>query len=63
MTGSPRDMAPEVALDRPYNEKIDIYSFSILCWEMLALQLPYRMFACTDAFKQMYGKGLSRVQL
>eukprot|EP00543_Licmophora_paradoxa_P018116 CAMPEP_0202477130 /NCGR_PEP_ID=MMETSP1360-20130828/93784_1 /ASSEMBLY_ACC=CAM_ASM_000848 /TAXON_ID=515479 /ORGANISM="Licmophora paradoxa, Strain CCMP2313" /LENGTH=320 /DNA_ID=CAMNT_0049104365 /DNA_START=36 /DNA_END=995 /DNA_ORIENTATION=+ len=31
-TGSPRYMAPEVALDKSYNETVDVYSFGILLW-------------------------------
>jgi serine/threonine protein kinase len=33
-TGSLRYMAPEVALGNPYNHKVDIYSFSILFWQV-----------------------------
>jgi serine/threonine protein kinase len=41
MTGSPRYMAPEVANSQPYNATCDCYSFALLLWEMLALQLPF----------------------
>jgi serine/threonine protein kinase len=34
-------MAPEVAMDGPYNESCDVYSFAILLWQMLALKKPY----------------------
>jgi serine/threonine protein kinase len=37
MTGSLRYMAPEVGLGKPYNEKCDVYSYSIVLWEMLNL--------------------------
>ena len=40
--GSPRYMAPEVALGQPYNELCDVYSFSLLLWELLALQKPFQ---------------------
>jgi len=40
-TGSPRYMAPEVFLGKPYNETADVYSFSILFWQMLALETPF----------------------
>ena len=40
-TGSPRYMAPEVALNQPYNEKCDVYSFSILLWEILVVEPPF----------------------
>ena len=40
-TGSLRYMAPEVALGKPYNLKVDVFSFSILLWEILSLQTPF----------------------
>ncbi|CAJ1950257.1 unnamed protein product [Cylindrotheca closterium] len=39
--GSPRYMAPEVALGLPYNELCDVYSFSLLLWELISLQKPF----------------------
>ncbi|CAN0063883.1 unnamed protein product [Pylaiella littoralis] len=40
-TGSARYMAPEVAESRPYNEKVDVYSFGIVIWEMSTLKKPF----------------------
>ena len=40
-TGSLRYMAPEVALEQPYNEKVDIYSCGILMWQVAADELPF----------------------
>ncbi|KAL3933932.1 MAG: hypothetical protein SGBAC_010190 [Bacillariaceae sp.] len=40
--GSPRYMAPEVALGDNYNELCDVYSFALLLWELLSLQTPYQ---------------------
>jgi serine/threonine protein kinase len=40
-TGSRRFMAPEVALGQPYNLSADIYSFSILFWELVALEKAF----------------------
>lgn len=40
-TGSIRYMAPEVALKQPYSEKVDVFSFGILVWQMLTLETPY----------------------
>jgi mitogen-activated protein kinase kinase kinase 7 len=34
-------MAPEVAMEKRYNESCDVYSFAILLWQMLALKKPY----------------------
>jgi serine/threonine protein kinase len=40
MTGSLRYMAPEVAMGHTYNDRADVYSFTVLLWEMLALERP-----------------------
>jgi serine/threonine protein kinase len=40
-TGTIRYMAPEVALNQPYTEKADVYSFGILLWQILSLEEPY----------------------
>ena len=34
-------MAPEVFLCKRYNETVDTYSFSILCWQILSLDTPF----------------------
>eukprot|EP00595_Chromulina_sp_UTEXLB2642_P000791 CAMPEP_0196764460 /NCGR_PEP_ID=MMETSP1095-20130614/6186_1 /TAXON_ID=96789 ORGANISM="Chromulina nebulosa, Strain UTEXLB2642" /NCGR_SAMPLE_ID=MMETSP1095 /ASSEMBLY_ACC=CAM_ASM_000446 /LENGTH=558 /DNA_ID=CAMNT_0042120113 /DNA_START=537 /DNA_END=2213 /DNA_ORIENTATION=- len=41
-TGSLRYMAPEVALRKPYNEKVDVYSFGIMAWQMARERLPFK---------------------
>ena len=43
-TGSTLYMAPEVALGKPYNESVDVYSFSILLWQILHMETPFRTF-------------------
>ncbi|KAH3767509.1 protein kinase [Pelomyxa schiedti] len=43
--GSPYWMAPEVILHKPYNLKIDIYSFAILLYEVIECKLP----SCSDS--------------
>ena len=40
--GSSRYMAPEVHLSKPYNLSCDVYSFSILLWQILSLEKPFR---------------------
>jgi serine/threonine protein kinase len=40
-TGSPRYMACEVALDKPYNENVDVYSMAILSWQMFTMETPF----------------------
>ena len=39
--GSFRYMAPELVKHEPYNTGVDIYSWAILSWEMLAIDKPY----------------------
>ena len=40
--GSPRYMAPEVLVDEPYyNLKADVYTYGIVLWQMLSLQVPF----------------------
>lgn len=43
-TGTPRYMSPEVALEKPYNESCDTYSFCILLWEILALNTAFELY-------------------
>jgi serine/threonine protein kinase len=50
MTGSFRYMAPEVANSLYYNQRCDVYSFSLLLWEMLMLQRPYDNFPDQEVF-------------
>lgn len=40
-SGSPRYMAPEVALGKPYNHLIDVYGFALLLWELCELKTPF----------------------
>ncbi|CAB1097020.1 unnamed protein product [Ectocarpus sp. CCAP 1310/34] len=43
-TGSMRYMAPEVARNLPANETADVYSFAIVLWEMVSLELPFQFY-------------------
>ena len=36
-----RWMAPEAVFNHPYNEKVDIFSWSIVVWEMLSTEMPH----------------------
>ena len=51
LTGSLRQMAPEVMLGRSYNDRADVYSFSIVLWEMIALERPY---ACSNSSERQH---------
>eukprot|EP01038_Epipyxis_sp_PR26KG_P016052 gene16052-21797_t len=41
-TGSLRYMAPEVALRQPYTEKVDVYSYGIILWQMASDKIPFK---------------------
>jgi serine/threonine protein kinase len=56
-TGSPRYMAPEVALEKPYNELVDVYSFSVLLWQILMLETPFEGFSMSMFNKKVIKEG------
>jgi len=56
-TGSPRYMAPEVFLSKTYNETADTYSFSILCWQILALDTPFDHIRTNSHFEKSVIRG------
>ncbi|KAL3937478.1 MAG: hypothetical protein SGARI_002109 [Bacillariaceae sp.] len=43
-TGTPRYMAPEAALNQPYNASCDTYSFCVLFWQILMLKKPFELY-------------------
>uniref|UniRef100_A0A7N0R8W7 non-specific serine/threonine protein kinase n=1 Tax=Kalanchoe fedtschenkoi TaxID=63787 RepID=A0A7N0R8W7_KALFE len=50
-TGTYRWMAPEMIQHRPYNQKVDVYSFGIVLWELITGLLPFpNMTAVQAAF-------------
>mmetsp|Transcript_16430 Transcript_16430/g.45203 ORF Transcript_16430/g.45203 Transcript_16430/m.45203 type:complete len:404 (-) Transcript_16430:2176-3387(-) len=57
--GTLRYMAPEVALGKPYNEKADVYGFSILLWQILSVVTPFDVYITEDYFfKTIVNGGL-----
>jgi serine/threonine protein kinase len=56
-TGSPRYMAPEVALQENYNESSDVYSFGILMFQMLALEIPFEGYSMNMFEKKVVREG------
>jgi hypothetical protein len=40
-TGSLRYMAPEVAMRKPYGEKVDVHSYGIILWQMARDRVPF----------------------
>jgi serine/threonine protein kinase len=56
-TGSRRFMAPEVALSEPYNLSADIYSFSILFWEILTMSKAFGRMSADEHRERVIRKG------
>jgi serine/threonine protein kinase len=52
-TGSLRYMAPEVALKLPYTEKVDVYSFSIMLWQMARDRVPFNGWTKAEFMKNV----------
>lgn len=50
----------EVALEKPYNEKCDVYSFCILLWEILSLKRPFELYTIKLLKKRVYGEECKR---
>lgn len=40
-TGTYRWMAPEMIRHEPYNEKVDVYSYGVVLWEMFSCEVPF----------------------
>lgn len=57
-TGSLRYMAAEVALRQPYNEKVDVYSYGILLWQMAKDKVPFKGMNRADFMNQVVRKGV-----
>mmetsp|Transcript_21800 Transcript_21800/g.31296 ORF Transcript_21800/g.31296 Transcript_21800/m.31296 type:complete len:404 (+) Transcript_21800:29-1240(+) len=56
-TGSPRYMAPEVALGNPYNEKCDVYSMTILLHQMISAKPPFQTYTMKTMKNNVYVGG------
>lgn len=63
MAGSYRYMSPEIATGRPYNHHCDVYSFSLLLWEMMSLERPYSNIKCAKSLKERIHENHERPKL
>jgi len=61
-TGSLRYMAPEVAKRLPYNQSVDVYSFSILLWQICSLEQPFAAYD-VDKHSELVVHGTDRPRL
>ena len=55
-TGTVPYMAPEVDMLQRYNSSCDVYSFSIVLWEMLALDFSFSGILTHEAFLERVSK-------
>lgn len=60
-TGTARYMAVEVIEAKPYNVKADVFSFSVLLWEMIALQKPYKGLSGDDVMQQVVNNARPQI--
>ena len=42
-SGTPHYIAPEIYRDEPYDQKVDVYSFSLIAYELFTGALPFQM--------------------
>ncbi|CAL9059467.1 unnamed protein product [Musa banksii] len=60
-TGTYRWMAPEMIQHRPYNQKVDVYSFGIVLWELITGMLPFQNMSAVQAAFAVVNKGVRPV--
>ncbi|GMH13393.1 hypothetical protein Nepgr_015234 [Nepenthes gracilis] len=57
-TGTYRWMAPEMIQHRPYTQKVDVYSFGIVLWEVITGMLPFPNMTAVQAAFAVVNKGV-----
>lgn len=53
LCGSPMYMAPEILLQKPYDNKVDVWSIGILSYELLTGRPPFTGINCQDLLKNI----------
>ncbi|KAJ3679261.1 hypothetical protein LUZ60_017272 [Juncus effusus] len=56
-TGTYRWMAPEMIQHRPYTQKVDVYSFGIVLWELVTGKLPFDNMTAVQAAFAVVNRG------
>jgi serine/threonine protein kinase len=52
-----RYMAPEVVESLPYNEKVDVYAFGLLLWEMLQYRRVFEGMSVGEFYERVVNGG------
>ncbi len=55
-------MAPEILMAKRYNEKVDVYSFGMLLYEMVSGKLPYAGMVRTGKKDNVVGSRWRRIE-
>jgi hypothetical protein len=53
---NPNSMAPEIGLKQPYNLKADVYSFTVLLYEVLSLEKVFNNWPSNEIFERVHCK-------
>ncbi|KAG0472225.1 hypothetical protein HPP92_016771 [Vanilla planifolia] len=56
-TGTYRWMAPEMIQHRPYTQKVDVYSFGIVLWELVTGMVPFQNMTAVQAAFAVVNRG------
>ena len=62
-TGSARYMAPEVALNQPYNYKAEVFSFGTILWQLAAHDRPFKGMRNFETYEERVARGGERPRI
>jgi len=55
-SGTPSYMAPELFQKKSYDEKVDVFAFGTLLWELIAREVPYDGLDAVDIKEKVMGE-------
>lgn len=54
--GTPTYMAPELFQKKSYNEKVDVFAFGTMLWELATKEIPYDGWDAGDIKEKVLGE-------